>query len=80
MDEQQLELPLPEVPDNLVYFEDLTLTTDTMLAGSIGKYRAAFIIGIPDDGVPEYMGSHTDIMFWSVAIDRAKAFIMRYME
>jgi hypothetical protein len=77
---EQLELPLPEVEDNTIYFEDLTLTTDTMLARAMGKYRSAFVIGIPEDGCPEYLGSNSDVFFWSVALDRAKAFIMKYME
>jgi hypothetical protein len=77
---EQLELPLPPVEDNNIYFEDLTLTTDTMLARAMGKYRSAFVIGIPNDGLPEYLGSHSDIVFWMVALERAKAFMMKCMD
>lgn len=80
MDEpEQLELPLPEVEDNIIYFQDLTLTADTVLATNIGHYRDVFIIGLTDDGF-SYRASNGDAMFWSYALERARNFLMNSMD
>lgn len=75
---EQLELPLPEVEDNTIYFEDLTLTADTVLAGNIGHYRDVFIIGVTEEGMA-YRASSGDAMFWSYALERARSYIINSM-
>jgi hypothetical protein len=72
---EQLELPLPSVEDNIIYFEDLTLTADSVLAANLGKFREVFIIGVTDGGF-EYRGSNANTAFWSYALDRARHFLM----
>jgi hypothetical protein len=75
---EQLELPLPEVEDNNIYFEDLTLTADSVLAENMGHYRQVFVIGVADNGF-KYSASNGDAMFWSYALDRARQFLMNNM-
>jgi hypothetical protein len=75
----QLELPLPEVEDNNIYFEDLTLTADSVLAGNIGMYRDVFIIGVGPQGY-SYRASNGDAMFWSYALERARNYLMNSMD
>jgi hypothetical protein len=76
--DEQLDLPLPEVEDNAIYFEDLTVTADSVLANNLGKYRDVFIIGVTDDGF-EYRGSNSNAAFWAYALERAKHFLMNSM-
>ena len=78
-DEDQYELPLPEVEDNVIYFEDLNLTADTVLAGNIGCYRDVFIIGLTDQGFA-YRASNGDAMFWSFALEKARNYLMNSMD
>jgi hypothetical protein len=75
---EQLELPLPDVEDNTIYFEDLTLTADSVLAENIGQYRNVFIIGVTDEGMM-YRASNGDAMFWSYALERARNYLMNSM-
>lgn len=79
MSEEQLELPLPEVEDNNIYFEDLGFTADSVLAGNIGFYRDVFIIGVTDEGF-HYRASSGDTMFWSYALEKARNYIMNSMD
>jgi hypothetical protein len=72
---EQLELPLPEVEDNTIYFESLTLTADSVLANNLGCYREVFIIGLTEDGF-SYRASNGDSMFWSYALERARNYLM----
>lgn len=76
---EQLELPLPEVEDNLIYFEDLILTADSVLAGNMGIYRDVFIIGVTPEGLA-YRASNADAMFWSFALERARTYLMNSMD
>lgn len=76
---EQLELPLPDVEDNNIYFEDLGLTADVVLAGNIGKYREVFIIGLTEDGF-SYRASNGDAMFWSFALERARTYLINSMD
>lgn len=78
MAEEQLELPLPEVEDNTIYFESTTLTADSVLAGNLGRYREVFLIGVHDDGFA-YRASNGDSMFWSYALERARNYLMNCM-
>lgn len=78
-DHHQLELPLPEVEDNVIYFENLTLTADSVLAGNIGHYRDVFIIGVTDEGF-SYRASTGDAMFWSYALERARTYLINSMD
>lgn len=75
---EQLELPLPAVEDNNIYFEDLTLTADSVLAGNIGCYRDVFIVGVSDEGF-SYRASSGDAMFWTYALERARHYLMNSM-
>lgn len=75
---EQLELPLPEVEDNTIYFEDMTLTADTVLAGNLGSFNEVFLIGLTNDGF-QYRASNGDSMFWSFALERARNYLMNSM-
>jgi hypothetical protein len=79
MMEEQFELPLPEGEDNTLYFEDLTLTADSVLAGNIGLYKNVFIVGVTDNGFC-YRASNGDALFWSYALEKARAYIMNNMD
>lgn len=76
---EQLELPLPEVEDNIIYFESTTISADTVLAGNLGNYREVFIIGLSDQGF-QYRASNGDAMFWSYALERARNYLMNCMD
>lgn len=78
MDEEQMELPLPEVEDNTLYFEDLTLTADAVLANNMGSFRDVFIVGVSEEGF-SYRASSGDAMFWSYALERARNYLMNSM-
>jgi hypothetical protein len=78
MIEEQMELPLPEVPDDNLYFENTTVTSDILLAKSIGKFDDVFILGISEDGY-NYQGSHGDARFWVFALERAKQWLLHQM-
>lgn len=73
-----MELPLPEVEDNTIYFETTTMTADTVLAGNLGKYKEVFLLGLTDDGF-QYRASNGDAMFWSFALERARNYLMNSM-
>jgi hypothetical protein len=73
--EEQLELPLPGVEDNRIYFEIVTASADGTLKGCLGKYNECFIIGVDDQGF-KYNGSSNDAAFWTFALDRARHFMM----
>lgn len=79
MIEEQMELPLPDVEDNNIYFEDLTLTADSVLAGNMGHYKNVFIIGVTDQGF-QYRASNGDAMFWTYALEKARNYVMNSME
>jgi hypothetical protein len=70
-----MELPLPDVPDDRIYFEDLTINADSVLATNLGKFKEVFVIGVTDEGF-EYRGSNNNAAFWSYALDRARHFLM----
>lgn len=76
---EQLELDLPEVPDNRIYFESTSVNADIILAQSIGKFRECFVIGVSDEGF-YYAGSHGDATQWLYALERAKTYLMRMMD
>jgi hypothetical protein len=76
---EQLELPLPSVEDEKIYFEDLTLTADSVLANNLGHYREVFLIGVTDEGFA-YRASNGDAMFWSYALERARTYLMNSMD
>lgn len=79
MTSEQLELPLPEVEDHNIYFEDLTLTADSVLASNTGHFRDVFIIGLTEDGLC-YRASNGDIPFWAYALEKARSFIMNNLD
>lgn len=74
-----MELPLPKVEDNTIYFENTTLTADGVLAGNLGKYREVFLLGLDDKGF-SYRASNADAMFWSFALERARNYLMNSMD
>lgn len=75
---EQLELPLPEVEDNRLYFEDLTVTADSLMASHMGRYHDVFIVGMTPDGF-EYRASSGDLMMWTYALERARNFLLNNM-
>lgn len=72
---EQLELPLPEVEDNRIYFELTTSSADAVLTSSLSKFKECFIIGVTSEGF-QYDASNTDAAFWTYALDRARHFMM----
>lgn len=77
--EEQLLLPLPEGQDNIIYFENTTTNSDSVLAGNLGKYKEIFLIGVTEAGF-QYRASNGDAMFWSFALERARNYIMNSMD
>lgn len=75
---EQLELPLPDVEDNVIYFEDLTMTANSVLVGNLNCYREVFIIGVNEDGF-QYRASNGDSMFWQYALERARNYLLSCM-
>jgi hypothetical protein len=78
MCEEQMELPLPEVPDDRLYFESTTLTADTVLAKAISVFDDVFILGINEEGY-QYRASNDDARFWVYALERAKQWLLHQM-
>lgn len=78
MSDEQLELPLPEVPDDRIYFEDLCLTADLVLAQAMQSYNDVFVLGINEDGF-HYRASNGDARFWIFALERAKNWLLHNM-
>ena len=76
---EQLDLPLPDVEDNRIYFEDLCLTADSILAANMGSFRDVFIIGLTEEGLA-YRASNGDIPFWAYALENARNYIMNSMD
>jgi hypothetical protein len=75
---EQLELPLPDGEDNIIWFEDLTITADAVLAGNMGFYKDVFIIGLTEDGLC-YRASNGDTPFWAYALEKARNYLMNSM-
>lgn len=76
---EQLELPLPEGEDNIIYFESTTITADSLLAANLGYYTDVFIIGLTEDGLC-YRASNGDGPFWAYALEKARNYIMNSMD
>lgn len=79
MAEEQFELDLP-VPEDIIFYENLTATADSVLAYNIGKHRQVFLIGIDADGFPSYFSNHPNAIFWSFALERARNFILQQVD
>lgn len=76
---EQLELPLPEVDEDVIYFENKTMNADVILATGIGKYDDAFVLGIHDNGY-SYSASNGDARFWIYALERAKQWLINNLD
>lgn len=76
---EQLDLPLPEVEDNTIYFEDLTLTADSLLVANMGQYKDVFVIGLTEHGLC-YRASNNDVPFWAYALEKARNFLMNNLD
>jgi hypothetical protein len=74
-----MELPLPEIEDNTIYFESTTMNADVCLAQGINKFDEVFVLGIHKDGY-NYTASNGDARFWIYALERAKQWLINNME